>query len=200
MKRIGIYQIRNTSNDQRYIGQSVNIANRWVRHRYHLNKGVHKNLYLQRAWNKYGKDQFVFEILQECNPDSLDVIEEQYANLFQVKLYNMTDDFTSRIGDKNPFFGRKHSDKTKAQMSLVKKGKYKGSKNPNFGGKNRKVVSVLMTGSKNCNSKLDETKVVEIKKQLQSGAKQSEIAADFGVHPSAIAKINSGSRWSHVTI
>lgn len=122
MKRIGIYQICNKFNDQRYIGQSVSIADRWVRHCYHLNKGVHRNLHLQRAWDKYGKDQFVFEILKECDPESLDVIEEQYANLFQSKLYNMIDDFTSRMGDKNPFFGRKHSDNTKVQMSLVKKG------------------------------------------------------------------------------
>ena len=52
---IGIYCIENTINNKKYIGQSVEIENRWSKHRSELNKNKHDNDYLQKSWNKYGE-------------------------------------------------------------------------------------------------------------------------------------------------
>jgi len=82
---IGIYGILNKINGKMYVGQSVNINSRFIRHRYHLNKGVHINVHLQRAWDKYGLDAFEFKVLAECEANELDVIEEQQAN--EVPIY-----------------------------------------------------------------------------------------------------------------
>lgn len=59
----GIYCIENLSNSKKYIGQSVNISDRWKKHISELNRGSHHNDYLQKAWNKYGKNEFKFYVL-----------------------------------------------------------------------------------------------------------------------------------------
>lgn len=62
----GIYLIMNQINGKGYVGQAVNIEERWKQHKYRLNGQYHGNKHLQNAWNKYGKDNFVFIILEKC--------------------------------------------------------------------------------------------------------------------------------------
>lgn len=54
-KLSGVYEIRNTLNNKRYIGSSINIYRRWRDHKRMLNLSVHPNKHLQSAWNKYGE-------------------------------------------------------------------------------------------------------------------------------------------------
>ncbi len=53
-------------------------------------------------------------------------------------------------------------------------------------------------GSQHANSKLNESKVKEIKKLLLAGVFQRTIAKQFGVHQSIIKEINLNRRWKHV--
>lgn len=68
---IGIYSITNLINNKKYIGQSIDIENRFVRHKCELRKGRHVNKHLQHAWNKYGENNFKFEIIEICSKTSL---------------------------------------------------------------------------------------------------------------------------------
>lgn len=77
----GIYMIKNEINQKVYIGQSKNIAYRWIRHRYDLNNNCHVNSHLQNSWNKYGSKKFTFKIIEECNIEDLNN-REQYWILF----------------------------------------------------------------------------------------------------------------------
>lgn len=77
----GIYKITNGVNKKSYIGQSVNIEERWKRHKWHQAKYAKYPLYL--AFNKYGIDKFQFEILEECPKDQLDERE-----IFYIKKYD----------------------------------------------------------------------------------------------------------------
>jgi hypothetical protein len=61
----GIYQILNTVNGKRYIGQSINISRRWAEHLDLLTKGLHHSSKLQREWNQYGEVKFKFQVLKE---------------------------------------------------------------------------------------------------------------------------------------
>lgn len=63
-KNCGIYKIVNTTNGHFYIGSSSDIDHRFYIHQYLLERGMHHNIHLQRAWQKYGKDVFKFEIEQ----------------------------------------------------------------------------------------------------------------------------------------
>lgn len=78
----GIYSIRNVVNGKRYIGQSVNIKVRWKQHESELKHGTHDNDYLQKSWNKYGPDNFIFEILEECDRQELDDKERYYIHYY----------------------------------------------------------------------------------------------------------------------
>lgn len=71
-KICGIYMIKNKVNNKAYIGQSNDIYGRWKEHICSLRKDNHYNNHLQRAWNKYGADNFDFIIIEECSEDRLD--------------------------------------------------------------------------------------------------------------------------------
>lgn len=76
----GVYKITNTVNGKFYIGSSNNIKNRWRQHKSSLNDGNHGNVHLQNAWNKYGGQNFEFEILEECDQKDQFEREQFYLN------------------------------------------------------------------------------------------------------------------------
>lgn len=78
----GIYKITCVPTQKIYIGQSQNICKRWYQHTYTLNTNQHRNSYLQRAWNKYGQDNFKFEVIDECDISALDDKEKYYIQKF----------------------------------------------------------------------------------------------------------------------
>jgi group I intron endonuclease len=77
-----IYQIKNIINGAVYIGSvlSRNPLYRWQSHRKELRGNYHHSIHLQRAWNKYGEENFVFEILEHVDSDVLNR-EQYYLNL-----------------------------------------------------------------------------------------------------------------------
>ena len=80
---IGIYQITNLINNKVYIGQTGDVNYRWIHHRSDLRSGVHHNKHLQGAWNLYGEENFKFEILEECQIDSLDKKEIEWIATYK---------------------------------------------------------------------------------------------------------------------
>ena len=83
MRKSGIYCIENLINYKKYIGQSVDIQNRWRQHKNELNSNIHFNDYLQKSWNKYGADNFSFYVLEYCDVDQLDDLEIYYIDLYK---------------------------------------------------------------------------------------------------------------------
>ena len=83
-KICGIYLIQNKINKKAYIGSSNDILSRWkYSHKNLLFKNKHGNEHLQRAWNKYGKDNFSFFILYKCYEDKLLDWEQFFIDRFQ---------------------------------------------------------------------------------------------------------------------
>lgn len=83
MKNIsGVYSITNIKNGKLYIGSSKHIHRRWREHKNLLNKNMHHSKHLQKAWNKYGEDNFIFEIVEECDEDLLITREQYYIDLY----------------------------------------------------------------------------------------------------------------------
>jgi group I intron endonuclease len=79
----GIYCIENITNNKKYIGQSVDVEGRWSKHQNSLSKGNHDNTYLQNSWNKHGKENFKFYILEVCDVNHVDDVEKLYIELFE---------------------------------------------------------------------------------------------------------------------
>lgn len=79
----GIYSITNQINGKIYIGYATNIKNRWKHHRSELKLGTHPNAHLQSAWNKYGKDSFVFQVVEFCTEENLCRQENHWCELLK---------------------------------------------------------------------------------------------------------------------
>ena len=78
---IGIYRIKNLVNGKCYYGLSKQIEKRLARHKRELNNSIHINCILQRAWDKYGENNFLFEIVEECDINVLLETEQKYLDL-----------------------------------------------------------------------------------------------------------------------
>ena len=78
----GVYQIRNIVNNTFYIGSSKNIDMRWREHVNCLKANRHGNSRLQRVWNKYGPETFVFEVIKECDEKYILQEEQMLLNQF----------------------------------------------------------------------------------------------------------------------
>lgn len=132
----GIYKITNLVNNKMYVGSAVNLVNREKQHFQRLSKNIHSNIHLQRAFNKHGIDNFLFELLEAC-PKELLIEREQYwiDKLCTVKNgYNIRMKADSNLGIKfsqqsikrmslsHKGQSRKHSEETKKKLSNLKKG------------------------------------------------------------------------------
>lgn len=65
---MGVFQIRNTTNDKVFVDSSVNVPGKINRHKFTLNAGVHASKRLQADWNELGEDAFEFETLEPVEP------------------------------------------------------------------------------------------------------------------------------------
>lgn len=113
MKKCGIYKITSPSN-RVYIGQSTQIDYRWSQYKYY-NYKKDGNLLLYRSLKKYGIENHIFEILEECENNQLDEREVFWVAHYKCnfkrypinKGLNLTDG-----GNKPPvLFGRVKSQK-----------------------------------------------------------------------------------------
>lgn len=141
----GIYKITNNVNGKVYIGQSINIEVRWKDHINTLNKNRSHSVLLQRAWNKYGQENFSFEILELCSEDMLDDVEIKYIEFYDAcrNGYNiesggnknkcmsestkqkLREKAKERLSDptKNPMYDKHHTVETKEKISASNKGR-----------------------------------------------------------------------------
>lgn len=108
----GIYKITCLATQEVYIGQSTAISRRWATHRRELKQGVHYNKHMQRTYDKYGEDSFVYEVLEQCPKNKLDEREIFYINLFNSykKGFNQNTGGSSQNGEDNPMYGIKGKD------------------------------------------------------------------------------------------
>lgn len=142
-KQIGIYRITNIQNGMTYIGKTgMNFGDRWDCHKAQLNGGYHHNSSLQSDWNKYGADNFEFEILETVEDEArLNDLEIKYIAMYREKglCYNISDggdtsnlgkhlseETKRKIGEKNRInmTGKKHSDETRKKMSQSQKARF----------------------------------------------------------------------------
>ena len=110
----GIYCIR--KDDQFYVGQSINIFNRFNTHKRNLANKKHPNRKLQSSYDKYGIESFEFEII-EIVDSSLLAEREQYwidtLDSFNFG-FNLSPSSTSTLG-------MIMSEDAKRKMSIIKK-------------------------------------------------------------------------------
>lgn len=86
--KTGIYKITNLENQMCYVGQAINIAERWKQH---IKRGIgaeqptRNKLY--PAMLALGVENFTFEIIEECKPQDLNAREDYWQDYFKAKEY-----------------------------------------------------------------------------------------------------------------
>jgi len=155
-KNCGIYNILCLSNQKIYIGSSKDIHHRYYHHLYELRKNKHTNIHLQRAFNKYGKDSFELIIIENCQPENLLILEQEYLNnTNKDKCFNInyraerppswkhkhhTEETKEKISQSN--MGKTISEKQKKLISKIHKGKV-------ISQQQKEILSQLFSGEKN---------------------------------------------------
>lgn len=79
----GIYKIMCLPTGKVYIGQSKDVKNRFKYHLYDLKRKRHGNPYFMKAFEKWGKDAFNFDVLEYCDEKDLNERELHYINLYK---------------------------------------------------------------------------------------------------------------------
>lgn len=119
----GIYIIKNKVNNKVYIGQSKNLGQRYASHIRRIKTKTHYNEILQRAFEKYGIDNFEYSILEEVLEDNILNEREKYwidfyGGINCESVYNLKDPLLNE-----------HSDYVKSKLSKNNSGE----NNPNYG-------------------------------------------------------------------
>lgn len=111
--KTGIYKITNLANNKLYIGQSRDLKARIAKHKYLLKNSLHFNHHLQSAYNKYGMNSFIFEIIEYCNEDELN--EHECHWILHFNSHNRKYGYNTMLpkSEENTFY---HSDETKNKL------------------------------------------------------------------------------------
>lgn len=147
--KCGIYRIYFIGSNKSYIGLSKGFKGRRNQHLRELKKGTHFNIYLQRAFNKYGENNFRIELIEECDESELMQKEKYYIEIHDSfkngfnlttggENCNLSDDVKKRISEKHKGkivkeetrqklrqinLGKKHSPETYAKLKEIYKNR-----------------------------------------------------------------------------
>jgi len=218
-----IYILKNKCNNKIYIGQTW----RTIKDRWKSGKGYRGCWHLNRAIERYGKDNFYYEILTFCSTqESADYLED-----FFIKKYNSTDPnfgFNIKNGGSNGKHsaitnkkiskakkgipGHKQTEKTRSKISknLIGNKHAEGHSNKNALGSKRsdeirKIMSISLKGKfspkgENCDrSKITEKIVLEIRNDFEIGKyTKAELSRKYHLHKGTIRAIVRRETWRHI--
>lgn len=158
-KACGIYAITNKLDGKKYIGSAVDIGKRFTSHLNLLKKGNHHSPHLQRAWDKYGEDSFVFGIIEIVSDKNLLIEREQYwIDLYQVHSDKNGYNISPTAGS---ILGTVMSKETRKKMSIARKGR-------KFTEEHKAKISAAHKGKKK------DPEAVRKMRETQTGKKLSE--------------------------
>lgn len=173
-----IYLITNLINNKKYVGQTINIEQRWKNHIKDSTKLVSR--YLYRAMNKYGIENFKFEVIEDNIPINL-VSEREVHWISELNTkapngYNMTDGGEGSVGRKMSEHTKqvlldykknnKVSEESRLKMSTSQKERYE--KNPELKQKLSKKLKGIPKNSNENYVKAWESKSEKEKNDFQT--------------------------------
>jgi group I intron endonuclease len=186
MGKSGIYKIECLIDNKVYIGQSVDTKRRLGTHKSKLRSNKHDNTYLQNYINKYGMENFTFEIIEICELDELDSKETYWIAYYDSM-------------DRSKGFNRESGGSLNKQYSKERIESITGKGNPMYGKKqSSEFIELIRICNRGSSDKLTEQNVEEIKTSLYSGVSQKELSEKFNVKLSTINKIAKCKNWEWV--
>jgi len=152
----GIYRIKNMITGKCYVGQSkIDIEGRWKTHIRELRNNKHLNNKLQNTWNKYGEENFIFGVIEECEVEQCNEMERYWIAYYDsfhngynnteggegISGWNHSEETRKKISEHN---AAKNNPETRKKMSdnHAFKGKHLSEKH-------RQKISESFIGKKN---------------------------------------------------
>lgn len=134
----GIYILICIANQRFYIGSSAHLRQRLQNHITTLRQGKHRNQHLQRAWFKYGEEEFICGILEYCEDKVLISREQFYIDKFRAIEIGFNVDLPT-----NNRLGTKYSPQTvqKLKERLLKERPQRIQKHIQYSGKKFEIVA-----------------------------------------------------------
>jgi len=87
-RHTGIYRITNIETQMCYVGQAVDIADRWRQHiKRALNAEPRTQNKLYPAMYQEGLEKFTFEVIEECDQSKLNEREDYWQDFYKAKEY-----------------------------------------------------------------------------------------------------------------
>lgn len=160
----GIYIITCLINNKVYIGRAKNWKNRIGQHKKDLESKRHPNYHLQNAYNKYGKENFNFELLEEYLNEEfiLPSMENYWCNILQAH----NPKFGYNIAPTNPYAKVNPSKETREKISKANIGKKRTEEQ-------NKIMSEKRKGKK-----LSEQHKINLGKSLKGKTKGRKISKE----------------------
>jgi group I intron endonuclease len=183
----GIYIITNTANDKIYIGSAFNLSSRMASHKYTLKNNKHKNPHLQSAYNLYGEDKFLFEILEFVEDKNKILEREQHYLDFYLAYDRKIGYNICKIAGNTS--GVKPSKETRRRMSEAAKNRaYKPMPEHQ-----KKLLSEMFSG---VGKKIDWSIVKAIRETYsQGGVTQKQLAEEYGLFQTTVSEIIRNIIW-----
>jgi group I intron endonuclease len=206
--RTGIYEIFCVKNSRRYIGSAVRLSHRWRLHYTQLQSGKHHSRHLQRAWNKYGEESFVFRVIEQCSRENLISREQHYIDAlcpefnsrpnassqdgFKFSIESRRKMSASRPKNFSPMKGKRHTEETKRKISEKKKGV---KQSPESVAKRASSLRARLGNTKNCQFTVDQ--ILDIRTRCNSGESNNVLSVEYCVSNSVISQIKNrrSYRW-----
>lgn len=223
LNRPGIYEIVNVENGKKYIGSAVNLRHRRKYHWMSLrnNDRSRTSTKLQNAWNKYGEENFRFNVIEFVDGIDNLIKREQYW-LDYHKTYERGIGYnTASVAGSN--YGCKYTEEGRRNISLAKMGE----KNPNYRGRSMTAETRMLISKANKGRSVSDETRLKISMAAMGNTysqgernhaavltesdvwlicwlltnpdiRQRDIAQRFGVSLRTISVIASGSTWKHL--
>jgi group I intron endonuclease len=187
----GIYKITNKVNGKFYIGSSKNIKERWKQHRSDLKSGSHSNPHLQNSYNKYGKKNFKFEIIETIDPIPELLLEREQVLLDYHLENNWEQAYNIAIYACSGMKGRGHTEEVKQLLSE----KLSGENHPHYG---KPVSEEWRRKISKSRKRFTDEEELSFRDRWLSGETKSSIAKDIGVHITTITRaIERAERFNY---
>lgn len=151
---IGIYKITSPSGKV-YIGQSTNIKKRWKHHKYSPST-IGKKLY--NSYLKYGHDNHIYEVLEECDIVSLNSREHYWINQYN----SIKKGLNSTLSNRETYLHNENSKRKIREANLGKQGYFKGKKRPDHSEFMKNAAYNKLPKTESQKNKMSEAKIGKV--------------------------------------
>jgi group I intron endonuclease len=205
-KNYAVYKITNTVTKSCYIGVDSYFPKRIKQHQNLLAKDKHKNKHLQFSYNKHGKDNFTFELLEKCVSREEMLGKEK---IFILHFNSLADGYNHTEGGEGSC-GYKHSEEAISKMSAwkriitqewrdnISKGTIGKPKKRGIRRVNHPDYTKWLGGEKHPAAKLNQVEVYSIRLKYLEGGKQRDLAKEYLITPVMINFVISNKNWVDV--